>query len=87
MLDRKDGTILKPVMLATKGERERYFYDLIYGKCSDNHYFSADLYDCSLIKRLQSFIPEYFGIESFTEHPESKSRSMAGLCWYLMSRN
>lgn len=77
MLDCKDGTIMKPV-IPNKGERERYFYELVYGDVTSinsstdaTRFFSDYLYNgCDRIRELKSLVPEFLGLTTIPEHPD-----------------
>lgn len=73
MLDCKDGTILKPVILnASKGERELDFYELVNGKPEWTRYFSSRITDAAIVRQLIDFTPIFKGFISLPEHPDGE---------------
>lgn len=80
ILDCKDGTIVKPVMLNTrKGERERYFYELVNETSTNNKYYDVSMYSVELLRTLRKFTPVFKGFVTLAEHPNGKIRSIASL--------
>ncbi|XP_067933554.1 inositol polyphosphate multikinase-like [Watersipora subatra] len=71
ILDCGDGTILKPVMTtSSKGQRERYFYDIVNGGTTPNPYFDVASYEPDIFRKLKRFTPVFKGFVSLPEHPD-----------------
>ncbi|KAK3755743.1 hypothetical protein QZH41_019977 [Actinostola sp. cb2023] len=62
MLTNKDGTVLKPVQIYPKGEREVTFYEQIFKKEIPRDEVLA----------LRSFLPQYHGIVKLLGNKESE---------------
>jgi len=61
-LQSTDGAVLKPVLGASKGEREVHFYQKL---------FSADCQDKVLLE-LRQFVAKFLGLWTTPEHPGCK---------------
>ena len=77
ILDCMDGTILKPVLLKSKkGQRERYFYELLNGDTTPNEYFDVKRYSSETLSTLRKITPIYKGLVMLAEHPEGRKCSV-----------